>query len=132
MENWKAVVGFEGLYEVSDMGNIRRVGARLRAKGPLPMLIKPVRKGANYAGLCLFDKTGKRIQTYVHILVMRAFCGETPEGKEPNHKNGQKWDNRVENLEFVTHQENCKHRHAYLVSVTRNADGTFKKFTRRV
>src|ERR1700741_3308520 len=123
MEEWRKIAGFEGLYEVSNTGLVRSL------RFGKVKILKPSNKGAGYAGIGLYRKSGEFFQTYVHTLVINAFMGGVPKGLEPNHKNGRKWDNRTENLEFVTHQENCQHRHAYLVSVTRNQNGTFKKFT---
>lgn len=51
---------------------------------------------------------------YVHVLVAHAFLGPKPEGMEVNHKNGNKADNSIQNLEYVTHQENIKHSYAEL------------------
>jgi hypothetical protein len=47
----------------------------------------------------------------VHRLVLRAFVGPAKEGETANHKNGVRLDNRVENLEWVSHSENLKHAH---------------------
>lgn len=131
MEKWLPIHGYEGIYEVSDLGNIKRVGAWMDNWGkkrlPTGKYIKPQLKGEGYAGLALC-KEGISKQTYFHVIVARAFLGEKPEGKEPNHKNGNKWDNRAENLEYLTHQENCQHRNNCLVTIDRNANGTFKKF----
>lgn len=51
----------------------------------------------------------RRRGTGVHVLVAEAFFGPPPEGHEVNHKNGDKADNRLENLEYVTKQENYWH-----------------------
>jgi hypothetical protein len=132
MENWLAVTGYEGIYEVSDHGRVRRIatwkdnwGTVRKPKG----FIAPQKKGANYAGISL-SRDGKKYQTYVHILVMKAFFGGIPEGLEPNHKDGNKFNNHIDNLELITHSDNCHHAHANLLSVTRNSNGTFKKFSR--
>jgi hypothetical protein len=54
-------------------------------------------------------KNGKRYQRYVHALVAEAFLGERPSGKHINHLNGNKLDNRSENLEYCTRKENAEH-----------------------
>lgn len=51
----------------------------------------------------------KRCNKRVHRLVAAAFLGESEEGHVVNHKNGDRFDNRVENLEYVTQGENVKH-----------------------
>jgi hypothetical protein len=58
-------------------------------------------------------KTDKGFRTkLVHILVMEAWVGPRPVGMVTNHKNGNKQDNRLENLEYVTQTENMKHSYA--------------------
>lgn len=58
-------------------------------------------------------KTDKGFRTrLVHLLVLEAWVGPRPEGMVTNHKNGDKTDNRVENLEYVTQTENMKHSYA--------------------
>jgi hypothetical protein len=58
-------------------------------------------------------KTDKGFRTrMVHLLVLEAWVGPRPEGMVTNHKNGDKTDNRLENLEYVTQTENMKHSYA--------------------
>ena len=52
---------------------------------------------------------GKGKYVRIHRLVCAAFLGKCPEGREVNHKNGVKSDNRIENLEYVTPKENIQH-----------------------
>jgi len=65
-------------------------------------------------------KGGKRFCTGAHRLVYRHFNGPIPDGLTINHKNGEKQDNRPENLEVVTYSENTKH--AYRIGLM-NEDG---------
>lgn len=104
---WKPVVGFEGHYEVSDLGQVRSVRTRPGSKGG--HILKPQNNGRNYLhlGLCVGGKVSQR---YVHRLVAETFFGP-PNGKEVNHKNGNPLDNRAENLEWMTKSQN--HRHMY-------------------
>jgi hypothetical protein len=99
-ETWKSVVGFEGLYEVSDLGNIKsvRTGKAMRPHA-LP---------ERYPHVTL-SRSGLEVSAYVHDLVTEAFIGPKPEGYEVNHINLNKRDNRLENLEYCTCQENIKH-----------------------
>ena len=95
-ENWLPVVGYEGLYEVSDLGRVRS----LRSGHLLKMATN---RGYPRVGL---NKDGNARAVRVHILVAAAFIGPRPDGQEVCHANGVKTDNRVTNLRYDTHAEN--------------------------
>lgn len=106
MENWRPVVGFEDVYEVSDLGRIKRVrGAPGTWAG---RLLKPVSQAIGYTKVTLRDD-GRERQVLVHIVVAEAFIRPRGEADEVNHRNGVKDDNRLANLEYVTRQENIDH-----------------------
>lgn len=65
-------------------------------------------KGDGYCGVVLYQ-SGVRKDVFVHVLVAEAFLGSKPVGLEVNHKNGDKTDNRLSNLEYVTRSENIQH-----------------------
>lgn len=96
-ENWKPVVGYEGKYMVSDLG---RCYSLKRKK-----LLKCTRNadGYPYVHLC---KDGRSKGYFVHRLVMLAFIGECPEGYEVNHKDFNRTNNSVVNLEYIPIPEN--------------------------
>ena len=107
MTEWKPVKDYEGIYEVSNQGEVRRIkggqgaqaGRLLSTKGTANRLYVSVQ-------LCVNDE--KKMHA-VHRLVAEAFC-KRPEGAtEVNHKNCERHDNRAENLEWVTHSENMRH-----------------------
>ena len=109
MEQWKPVVGYEGLYEVSSYGRILRC-AKITFRNNKPMNLRkkfltPVKNEKGYLQVTLV-KDSKRTTIKVHRLVALAFI-ENPENKpEVNHINENKEDNRAINLEWVTRTEN--------------------------
>lgn len=109
MKMWLPVVGYEGLYEVSDAGDVRRVGpdasGRLRYQGRI--LARHLARG--YVHHILHKAGEKPKNVLAHILVAEAFIGPRPEGHVVNHKNGDKSDPRLDNLEYVTPSENHMH-----------------------
>ena len=109
MEEWLPVVGYEGYYSVSNMGRIRRDAPGLRQRTTYPGRILRTSIDKNNYRQVTLCVNGKETREKPHQLVAFAFLGPRPEGKQINHKNGHKNDNRVENLEWVTHAENGRH-----------------------
>jgi len=102
MNIWKDISGYEGLYQVSNTGIVRNI--RSDKKG----ILKGSDNGHGYLQFSLY-KTGK-IKTYkAHRLVANAFIPNTDNKQDVNHKDGNKYNNKVENLEWVTKSENLKH-----------------------
>jgi hypothetical protein len=102
-ERWKPFVGHELKYEVSDFGRIRRIYIDGSTS------IVSLRYFTNgYAHFRIVSGT-KRKCHLVHRSVMAAFIGVPPEGYEVNHKDSNKANNRLDNLEYVTHRENIAH-----------------------
>lgn len=115
-EEWRPVVGYEGHFEVSDLGRVRSL-PRMRS-GPCGrptkvcgriLMAQTDRKG--YKRLIL-NKDGKRLRL-VHRLVAESFLGPGT-GKDVNHKNGDPGDNRLVNIEWATRQQNILHKHRVL------------------
>lgn len=109
MEEWREC--FDGYYEVSSIGRVRRRIANSATKAGRLMKHREDVRSSVPGYPCVNLKgggcTGRT--TYIHSLVAEAFLGPRPDGHQVNHKNGIKNDNRVENLEWVTPSQNRKH-----------------------
>ena len=106
METWKPVVGFEGLYDVSDRGHVRSLRRMTPAgwRGGRLLKTPPMKRGYLQ---CSLSKGGVTTKCYVHILVLTAFAEPCPPGKEACHGPGGLQDNRwPENLRWDTHPNN--------------------------
>lgn len=113
METWKDIQGYEGLYQVSDLGRIRSLGRITNAKNDSKSrkrerILTQEITAFGYCRVRLFNCEGKARHYAVHRIVAQHFIGN-PEGFEVNHKNEIKTDNRVDNLELVTSKENCNY-----------------------
>lgn len=99
-ETWKPVVGYEGLYEVSDWGRVKSVG---RGK---ERILKLTPNTLGYLQVSL-HKNGEQKTCKVHQLVMRAFVGECPDGYEVDHYDWDRKNNRLNNLRYIPAKENA-------------------------
>ncbi len=110
-EVWKDIIGFEGVYQVSNLGRVK--GLPYRKKGfierDLPERIKNTY--TNHKGYLevSLSNNGHTKRCFVHRLVMKAFIENTENKPQVNHINGIKTDNRLENLEWITNLENQRH-----------------------
>ena len=108
-EVWKDVVGYEGLYKVSNKGNVYSVGRRdSRGSKIGGRILKP---SPNTGGYLLVDlcKNGIRESKRVHRLVAQAFIPNYNKYLEINHKDENKTNNNVSNLEWCTREHNINH-----------------------
>lgn len=98
-ENWRDIKGFEGLYQISNLGRVKSLNyAKSRKEG----FIKPIKNKDGYLIVKLYsDKCYTKL---VHRLVAENFI-DIPK-LEVNHLNGNKADNNINNLEWCTHAEN--------------------------
>lgn len=123
-EAWVSIPEYEGIYEASNMGRVRRIYASSRE----PILLSPSSNKHGYLMVTL-TRAGKERTMKVHRLVALSFLGQPGHGLVVNHKDGVKSNNKPSNLEYVTYAENSAHAHRMgLVKLARGADhGSVKK-----
>lgn len=112
-ETWKPVVGYEGCYEVSDLGRVKSVSRtvynrNIPQRGDISMLVpgKILALSASKIGYmrATLSKNGVHKLALVHRLVMQAFNGAS--NLQVDHIDGDKRNNQLSNLEYVTGREN--------------------------
>lgn len=129
---WASVLGYEGYYEISTSGQIRSLDRSIvTASGERFIKGKLLRAKNNGYGykFVLLCKDGIKRCGYIHRLVAQAFHPNPENKPQVNHINGDKEDNTVQNLEWVTPSENSMH--AYETGLYFNI-GKVKRFTRAV
>lgn len=110
-EVWRDIKGYEGKYQVSNLGNVRSLDRMVKHPqgGVVPRKSAPLKQnrhsgGYLVVGLCQDPKR------YVHRLVMQAFVGEPPAGmNDVNHIDGDKTNNCLSNLEYCNRLHNVRH-----------------------
>ena len=152
MEIWKPVLGYEGLYEISDLANVRRVGRakkldatkipaakQMLADGAFLREVAEfldtsiatasmIKSGKTWRGDAAYRKVktpvgsdhykrfaacknGKYTKVGVHRALWEAFVGPIEGRLEVNHKDLNRTNNCLDNLELLTHQQNVQHAH---------------------
>lgn len=109
-EQWLPVVGFEGFYEVSDLGRVRSVQRKLvsmngHSRG-YSGRIRRLDKDRHGYPLIALSRAGKNRKFAVHNLVACAFIGPKPDGMEVRHLNDVRDDNRAANIAYGTRSQN--------------------------
>ena len=112
-EKWKQISEFDGWYEVSDLGQVRSYrtqGSGKRRKRPVILYGGVYRQNHHsfvpYHYVLLRSPSGKKAGKNVARLVLEAFVGPAPKGKEVSHLNSNSMDNRLDNLMWETHEKN--------------------------
>lgn len=120
---WRPMANFEGLYDISSSGDIRSVARefsyydprwnRITTRKHKSAIMKQLDSVGGYKFVQL-RKDGKYYPRYVHRLVAQTFIPNPESKKEVNHKDGNKANNDITNLEWVTPSENQRHSHQVL------------------
>lgn len=105
-EFWKDVIGYEGLYQVSNLGRVKSLGNDKTRK---EKILKSSSDGKGYLKFCL-NSNQKRKTIRIHQLVAITFLNHAPCGHELviDHINDNRSDNRVDNLQIVTQRFNVR------------------------
>lgn len=101
---WRPIPGYEGTYEVSALGNVRSLTRTSRGR-TWPTRILRAWLAAGYPQVTLVQN-GVRTRRHVHTLVGEAFHGPRPHGAVIRHLDGNRTNNRADNLRWGTVQEN--------------------------
>ena len=123
-EIWKPVLGYETLYEVSNKGNVRSLKNRWHNREK-PRLVRQQLTKKGYKRLPL-NKENKHKLYMTHVLVYEAFNGKIPNDMEVNHKDYNRTNNNIENLEIISHANNVRYSKALKV-VQYDLQGNFIK-----
>lgn len=110
-EEWRDIKGYEGLYQVSNKGRVRSIPRNSTVKNI--RIIRPAKFAHGYLGVGL-NKNGKRASRTVHRLVAETFMPIDNKKLQVNHIDGDRTNNSLENLEWVTPSYNSWHRNNVL------------------
>lgn len=122
-EEWKDIKGYEGLYQISNLGNVKSV----YKNGNFKILIGGIKNGYRQV---ILVKDGKRKYINVHRLVAEAFIPNKENKSQVNHIDGNKLNNKVDNLEWCTQSENMKH--AYKIGLEKPLYAIINKRAKKV
>jgi hypothetical protein len=139
MEIWKPVSGWEGYYEVSDLGNVRSLTrtAECFVRGKVQIRVhkgKFLKPGPNpksgYLMVSFTAPGGVRDSKYVHQMVAQEFLSAANEGEEVCHRDGNRVNNVVSNLRYGTRSSNALDRHEHgTMNQARGTNHYFHKLT---
>ena len=109
IEIWKLIQGYEGLYEVSNIGRVKSFQKNNSNKSKTDFtIINPFIQKKGYFRISL-SKNSCRKKYLIHRLVAQAFIPNPNNLPQVNHKNNDKSNNKIENLEWMTNLDNTKH-----------------------
>lgn len=109
MEEWKDIQGYEGLYQVSNLGSVKSLVGWNVGKNDYEKREKILNPSkGEYERVVLF-KNGKSKTFAIHVLVAKTFIPNPENKPQVNHKDENKYNNCVSNLEWCTHKENMNY-----------------------
>ena len=122
MNTWKWIEGYNGLYDVNELGQVR---THIRTK--VPKLIKISRDQRGYLFVRL-TREKKATSKWLHRIVAKAFCPNPALRKEVNHLDGNKNNVAASNLEWVTRSQNIRHAydHGLIVHVGQRGEASHR------
>lgn len=131
---WKDIPGYEGLYQASTTGDIKSIhcaswvtnNGALKVCKPKLMKFYTDRDGYKRIGL---TKDSKQTTYTVHSVILKTFVGKHPEYNHVNHLNGDRGDNRLDNLEWVSPAHNVDHAMKYGLFDHRGTKNNFNKLS---
>lgn len=132
-EIWKWVVGYENLYQVSNLGRVKSIERRFESSNGERIIKEKLlafeidKDGYKRTNL---RKNGVQKHKLIHRLVCEAFIPNTNKNPEVNHINGIKYDNRADNLEWCTRSQN--EQHAYDTGLAKGQKGCLRPLAKKV
>ena len=130
-EKWKDIKGLEKKYQISTYGRVKSKERYKKNNGEyVPEIIMKQgltigKKSHGYKTICLYINKNKKRKQFIHRLVAKHFIPNIENKKEVNHIDGNKQNNNINNLEWVTPSENMKH--AYKIDINKNKMGGHKR-----
>lgn len=132
MEIWKDIANYEGLYQISSLGRIKSLEKKVNNSETTQRIVKEriMRLGKTPKGYIQTSLAKKQVNTkfYSHRLVALHFITNPENKPEVNHKDGNKSNNEICNLEWCTRSENSKH--AFDTGLKENAKGHLSKISK--
>lgn len=135
-EIWRPVQGYEGIYEVSSLGRLKSLKRLVKFKNkngfyPVPEKIIKLSVRHRYQSVGLYN--GKHKNHLVHRLVAIAFVQNTTNQLTVNHKDGNRLNNKAENLEWCSQSENVTHAYTMGLSKDRKvSNNSMSKLTEKI
>ena len=131
-EIWKDIVGYEGLYQVSNTGKVKSLkrkvyAGRGRMRWQYERILSENKTNGNGYKIVTLNKEGKGQNKYIHRLVAETFLENKNNYKYINHKDENKSNNSIDNLEFCTAQYNSTYNNLHIRNGLKNRNNKYSK-----